>query len=95
MAVLENIIAGKLAKPYTEKAAKKVRDKLDETKENLETKAEGMALKSGLIGKKYSQEYEDEKRRESRGMKEGGKVSSASKRADGCAVRGKTKGKMV
>ena len=25
----------------------------------------------------------------------GGKVSSASKRADGCAIRGKTKGKMV
>ena len=33
---------------------------------------------------------------ESKGMKKGGKVkaSSASKRADGCAVRGKTKGKV-
>jgi hypothetical protein len=30
-----------------------------------------------------------------RGMKKGGKVSSASKRADGCAIKGKTKGKMV
>ena len=28
------------------------------------------------------------------GMKKGGSVSSASKRADGCAVRGKTKGMM-
>jgi hypothetical protein len=28
-------------------------------------------------------------------MKKGGKVSSASKRADGCAIRGKTKGKMI
>lgn len=28
-------------------------------------------------------------------MKKGGKVSSASKRADGCAVRGKTKGTVV
>ena len=28
-------------------------------------------------------------------MKKGGKVSSASKRADGCAVKGKTRGKMV
>jgi len=28
-------------------------------------------------------------------MKKGGKVSSASKRADGIAVKGKTKGKMV
>lgn len=29
------------------------------------------------------------------GMKKGGKVSSASKRADGIAVKGKTKGRMV
>lgn len=29
------------------------------------------------------------------GMKKGGSVSSASKRADGCAQRGKTKGKIV
>jgi hypothetical protein len=30
------------------------------------------------------------------GMKKGGMVrSSASKRADGCAIRGKTKGRMV
>jgi hypothetical protein len=27
------------------------------------------------------------------GMKKGGKVSSASKRADGCAIRGKTRAK--
>ena len=30
-----------------------------------------------------------------RGYKKGGSVSSASKRADGCAVKGKTKGRMV
>jgi len=30
-----------------------------------------------------------------RGMKKGGKVSSASARADGCAMRGKTRGKIV
>ena len=29
------------------------------------------------------------------GMKKGGKVSSASSRADGCAQRGKTRGKML
>jgi hypothetical protein len=29
------------------------------------------------------------------GMKKGGKVSSASSRADGCAMRGKTRGKIV
>ena len=31
----------------------------------------------------------------SKAYKKGGKVSSASKRADGCCVKGKTKGKMV
>jgi hypothetical protein len=31
----------------------------------------------------------------SKNMKKGGKVSSASKRADGCCVKGKTKGRMV
>jgi hypothetical protein len=29
------------------------------------------------------------------GYKSGGKVSSASKRGDGCAVKGKTKGRMI
>jgi hypothetical protein len=29
------------------------------------------------------------------GMKKGGKVSSASKRADGCATKGKTRGRIV
>ena len=30
-----------------------------------------------------------------RAMKKGGKISTASNRADGCAIRGKTKGRMV
>jgi hypothetical protein len=37
----------------------------------------------------------DVKKYEDKGYKKGGKVSSASKRADGCATKGKTKGKMV
>ena len=45
---------------------------------------------------KYAKEAEDEIKRETRGMKKGGSVkSSASKRADGIAMRGKTKGRMV
>ena len=36
-----------------------------------------------------------EQARAEMGMKKGGKVTSASKRADGCAIKGKTKGKMV
>ena len=45
----------------------------------------GRMYKQGL-GMKPSTDYE---------YKKGGKVSSASKRADGCAVKGKTKGRMV
>lgn len=44
---------------------------------------------SGGAGGVKSMKYEPVK------YAKGGKVSSASKRADGCAVRGKTKGKMV
>ena len=36
-----------------------------------------------------------EKAKKELGMKKGGMVSSASKRGDGCAIRGKTKGRMV
>jgi len=59
------------------------------------------------FGLKYS-EYKAKKDREERdrkeraienqkqyGMKKGGKVSTASSRADGCCQRGKTKGRMV
>ena len=38
---------------------------------------------------------EEKKSARAKGMKSGGSVSSASKRADGCAMRGKTKGRMV
>lgn len=53
-------------------------------------------FKEGL--KRY--EKSDEKIREKEaydfaGYKSGGSVSSASKRADGCAIKGKTKGRMV
>lgn len=53
-------------------------------------------FKEGL--KRY--EKSDEKVREKEaydfaGYKKGGKVSSASKRADGCAIKGKTRGRMV
>jgi hypothetical protein len=41
-------------------------------------------------GKKTKQQAQMEA-----GMKSGGKVSLASKRADGCAIKGKTKGRMV
>lgn len=55
------------------------------------------------IAKNAYEEEQERKKAEAGGvappsapaMKKGGKVSSASKRADGCAQRGKTKGRMV
>ena len=46
---------------------------------------------------KSQKQYEAQDKQEGRGMKKGGKVkaSSASKRADGIAVKGKTRGRMI
>ena len=68
--------------------------------------AYGKLADSGLGGilpsllSQQRKKEEEEKARQSgaptgTGMKKGGKVSSASKRADGIAQRGKTKGRMV
>jgi hypothetical protein len=60
------------------------------------TLAQASAL--GIIPKEISNDQEDEeeeKRKKPRYMKKGGTVSSASSRADGCAERGKTRGRFV
>jgi hypothetical protein len=59
-------------------------EKLTTRDQTLDKKATQAAREAGA-----------EERREARGMKKGGMVSSASKRADGIAMRGKTKGRMV
>jgi hypothetical protein len=41
--------------------------------------------------KRDAQDARDRSKIKAMGFKEGGKVSSASKRADGCAIRGKTR----
>jgi hypothetical protein len=68
---------------------------------------QGMGLIGNLAYNKL-EDREEKKRREAQAgmvpgqggqapmpMKKGGKVSSASKRADGCAIKGKTRGRMV
>ena len=48
------------------------------------------------LGIRQEKEYENKTKEELAVKKRaGGSVSSASKRADGCAIRGKTRGKMV
>ncbi len=71
------------------------------TRKNKERESEGFLsrLKRGLTGGGY--EFEGGGREFGRkaggaiGYKKGGSVGSASKRADGIAIRGKTRGKMV
>lgn len=56
------------------------------------------AVKDKDMAKKMRDAYENFQKSpeaDTIGMKKGGSVGSASKRADGCAVRGKTRGKMV
>jgi hypothetical protein len=44
-----------------------------------------------LQSERAQKQYEVQDKQEGRKMKSGGKVSSASKRADGCCIRGKTR----
>ena len=45
--------------------------------------------------KRATQTAQEEEKRKAMGMKKGGMIGSASKRADGVATRGKTRGRMV
>jgi hypothetical protein len=49
----------------------------------------------GSLYKRLTAADIEEENKAKMGMKKGGKVSSASKRADGIATKGKTRGKMV
>lgn len=65
--------------------------------------AGGLGLAPALFARNAQEEEEEKKKAAAArapapaaaGMKKGGKVSSASKRADGIAQRGKTKGRVV
>ena len=57
-----------------------------------------MIARSGYENEEEKRRMEEEAAQQDKlvgGMKKGGKVSSASSRADGIAKRGKTKGRMV
>ena len=55
----------------------------------------GGAIPSAIARDAYAEKEDEKRRKQAAGMKKGGKVSSASSRADGCATKGKTRGKMV
>jgi hypothetical protein len=67
-------------------------------------KAENVGKEFGVSDREKAEELADKYRKmgtirrkvhDVTGMKSGGSVSSASKRADGIAIKGKTRGKMV
>jgi len=72
---------------YVERAGQYIGDKFDDADAYLSEKI-GMQDRA-TFKKGVRQGLKDE------GYKKGGSVSSASKRADGLAVKGKTKGKMI
>jgi hypothetical protein len=100
-------LVGQEAKDYMRQekmdAAKKELEETDtltnKAKARLQDVGSGLSTMLGFGSKSIKPSDHEEKverlKKEVKGMKSGGKVSSASKRADGCAIRGKTKGKMV
>ena len=76
-------------------AARRAQEMAEQRKQDTAPKPTGKFLNTGY--KEYERiRQEGKERRAAAGMKKGGIVkSSASKRADGCAVRGKTRGRMV
>ena len=68
---------------------------------DAETKRESRGVKKPANfdaiqeSKQNAKDAKDRKKISDMGYASGGKVSSASKRADGCATKGKTRGKFV
>ena len=100
-------VFGQEAKDYMRKekmdSAKKELEETDtltnKAKARLQDAASVVSTAFGFGSKPVKPSDHEEKverlKKEAKGMKRGGTVSSASKRADGCAIKGKTKGRMV
>lgn len=75
----------------------KMLDEEYEKKPGVVTGLGRMLSRAGdAVGFTQEEEYKDKTKEELvKKKRSGGMISSASKRADGCAIRGKTKGRMV
>jgi len=97
---IKNVMTGEddygtsLSKGAMQAADKAAKDYRNETSGAGKTRGQVDSEAMG-VARKAAREAASEERREARGMKAGGAVSSASARADGCAIRGKTRGKIV
>ena len=105
--IAKTLIGGAAAKKAAERALlnakdwpdykERVRSAMDQADDEVKRETRGQVAIDEPLFSADRRAASDELKRESRGkgMKKGGSVSSASKRADGCAVKGKTKGRMV
>jgi hypothetical protein len=84
------LAAGMYAPAIGVDVGRRIKDKVMGTKEQNEESAERMRKMD-----EKNPNSSQAKVNKALGMKKGGMVSSASKRADGCAIKGKTKGRMV
>lgn len=97
---IKNVFTGEdnygtsLSKGAMYEASKAAKEYRDENSGSGRSRGE-VDVDAMVAARKAASEAGATERREARGMKKGGKVSSASKRADGIAQRGKTKGRMV
>ena len=73
----------------------KVDDDMPLVKKAVRAVTLGASKLADKMGFTQEKEYKDKSKEEIIKKRVGGKVSSASKRADGCAQKGKTKGRMV
>ena len=73
----------------------KVDDDMPLVKKAVRAITLGASKLGDKMGFTQEKEYSDKSKEELTKKRAGGKISSASSRADGCAVRGKTRGKMV
>ena len=75
--------------------AEKIADKILESDKNV---AKGIEIKAGKVEKDKPYKLNPVEKKKGgmiKKMAKGGSVSSASKRADGCATKGKTKGRII
>ena len=76
---------GRISKADMQKAGFYDKDKTKSERQAIVSKVTTKPQRVAIVEKAFS----------TKNMKAGGSVSSASKRADGCCTKGKTKGKMV
>ena len=95
-------MGGQAGRALARGAAGLAKDRFPEDMEQLQPPSmmeRMMDTEAGKAARAYGRVYKEglgmKKGGKVKGYKAGGSVSSASKRADGCAVRGKTKGRMI